>query len=39
MSGLDGMVENAMKDPRFAEILSSLKEKADADEWLAGIRI
>ena len=32
MSDLDGMIENAMKDPRFADILSSLKEKADKGE-------
>ncbi len=32
MSGLDSMLEGAMKDPRFAEILSTLKEKADSGE-------
>ena len=32
MSDLSGMIENAMKDPRFADILSSLKEKADKGE-------
>ena len=32
MSELDGMIENAMKDPRFASILSSLKEKSDKGE-------
>ena len=29
---LGGMIENAMKDPRFAGILASLKEKADSGE-------
>ena len=32
MSDLNGMLEGAMKDPRFASILSSLKEKADSGE-------
>ena len=32
MSDISGMIENAMKDPRFADILSSLKEKADKGE-------
>ena len=32
MSDLNGMLESAMKDPRFADILSSLKEKADKGE-------
>ena len=32
MSELDGMIESAMKDPRFAQILSSLKEKSDRGE-------
>jgi len=32
MSDLSGMIENAMGDPRFAQIFQSLKEKADAGE-------
>ena len=32
MSDLSGMLEGAMKDPRFGEILSTLKEKADRGE-------
>lgn len=32
MSDLNGLIENAMNDPRFADILSSLKEKADKGE-------
>ena len=32
MSDLSSMLEDAMKDPRFSTILSSLKEKADAGE-------
>lgn len=32
MSDLSGMIGDAMKDPRFADILSSLKEKADSGE-------
>ena len=32
MDGLEGMLSGAMKDPRFAEILSTLKEEADSGE-------
>ena len=32
MDGLEGMLSGAMKDPRFTEILSTLKEKADSGE-------
>ena len=32
MSDISGMIESAMKDPRFAGILSSLKDKADSGE-------
>ena len=32
MSDLGEMLDNAMKDPRFSTILSSLKEKADKGE-------
>ncbi len=32
MSDLSGMIGDAMKDPRFADILSSLKQKADSGE-------
>ena len=32
MDGLDGVLSDAMKDPRFSEILSALKEKADSGE-------
>ena len=30
MADLEGMLAGAMKDPRFSEILSTLKEKADS---------
>ena len=36
MSDLNEMMNNAMKDPRFASILSSLKEKADRGELDVG---
>lgn len=32
MNDLGGMLSDAMKDPRFASILSTLKEKADSGE-------
>lgn len=31
-SSLNGMIESAMKDPRFAEILSVLREKSEKGE-------
>lgn len=31
-SSLNGMIENAMKDPRFTEILSALREKSEKGE-------
>ena len=36
MSDLEGMLAGAMKDPRFSEILSTLKEKADSGELDVG---
>ena len=36
MTDLEGMLAGAMKDPRFSEILSTLKEKADSGELDVG---